>query len=57
MKGTDLLAWKKRLITGVFKYKYVLLVILVGCGFTAASAAVGREGGGRRERLSDNKAG
>ena len=30
MKGMDLLAWKKRLITGVFKYKYVLLVILVG---------------------------
>lgn len=30
MKGTDLFAWKKRLIMGVFKYKYVLLVILVG---------------------------
>ena len=30
MKGMDLLAWKKRLITGVFQYKYVLLVILVG---------------------------
>lgn len=30
MKKEELLKWKQRLIEGVFRYKYVLLVILVG---------------------------
>lgn len=30
MRGTDLLKWKKLLVEHIFKYKYVLLIVLAG---------------------------